>query len=247
MKALLAALVLAAVPGAAQAIDVPGLGLDNPALEDVHFDASGFFGRIARVKGVDNAFDYEPGRDYAFGYMKAGQLPRLPHRYVFYTFPTEFGSHTPSTSKLSQTLVPIFAHGMVGKVDLETGIGPNRFGPFLQAIVYEPDQIKRKGAPGEKTRLQFKQKSWVAVRLGRFNGSGHPFGITSLSGGLQIEGCRAQVDLRNDPSKTAPTGTAKMKVKCSGKGNEVQRVRNKLEEILGKAKSGFDLNADFWF
>jgi hypothetical protein len=228
VKKWIATLIVAALPGAAQAVDVPGLGLDQPGLDDLRFGRYGL-GETALVKGGPNG----NATSELVGRLGAGHMPRSSPRQLGYGFPhTSNDNRNTAYSFLNATLIPVFAKGAVGHA---TSGGSS--GPFVQAVIYEPDQVKRKGADGAKSRLQIKQKSYVAVRFGRFKGTA---GADSVSGGFQVEACKAQVDVKNDPKKSPP-GTAKMKFKCSGNSGDVQRIKQALDAIFGKPKNGFDL------
>ncbi len=224
------ALVAALIPSGVHAIDVPGLGLDHPGLEDHFFGFYGDLGRYAYVKGAPTG----SAPSGLLGHLKVVQMPRA-------AYALSYGWPWASSDILSSTLVPVFAAGAVGH---NTGGGGYLRGPFAQAILYEPDHVKRKGGPGEKSRLQLKQKSYLAFRFGQFAGTGGGVADT-ISATVVLESCKAQVDSRNDPSKPAPTGSARMKVKCSGKGAPVQSVRDRLGAIFGKSKSGFEVRARF--
>jgi hypothetical protein len=117
-------------------------------------------------------------------------------------------------------------------------------GPFLEATIYKPDQVKRKGAP--KARVLIKQKSYLAFRFGQFKGSGLG-SLKSLEGGVVVEGCKGQADFRVSPTKTPMQfkKTAKMKVKCSGKSDGVAEIKLLLQEIFDKSRSGFDLAGSY--
>ncbi len=235
MRALLLGLLVSLPCGGAHAFDLPGLGLDNPGLADLSFGNYQGFGAVAAVKGARTGYLTSE----VIGRLRAGQFPATG-RPLDYRFPTYSGAvPLGSTSQLSDTLVPPFALGVVGLVTyFDTNIG-RMFGPFVQAVVYEPDQVKRKGGPGEKARLQMKQNDYLAFRFGQFRGTGFGYPQT-LSRGIQIADCKAQVDIKSDPIKDAP---AKMKVKCSGKSAAVEDLKNRLGLILGKPKSGFSLTA----
>lgn len=235
MRRFAAVLLIAALPGVAHAVDAPGLGLDNPGLQDLDLGRYGL-GFVASVKGARLASS--PASSDVAGAIKIGKLDDPRNLYV--GFPSPYGNAPTFAAGLSSTLVPPFAAGAV----LHATNGPATQGPFVQAIIYEPDEVKRKGASGEKSRIQLKQKSYVAIRFGRFGGTGLNYipNPTTIFGGLQVEACRAQAEITNNPKKTPPIA-AKFKVKCSGKSTEVQRVKAALEAVLGKAKSGFDLKA----
>ncbi len=235
MKHLVAFLLVAVLPGAAQAIKVPGLGLDNPGLGNFGFGGYADQGYYALVKGAKNG----TSTSSVMARMKAGHLGGP--RPLSYGFPTSSGSTPVASSFLSSTLVPPFAAGIIGHVATNPSYSPT--GPFLQGIIYEPDQVKRKGAPGGKARIQLKQKSYLAFRFGQFQGSG--MGASPLEGGVIAAKCKGSADVKIDPSKT-PQGSAKLKVKCSGNDTEVVRIKERLAEIFGKNKSGFDLNARFY-
>jgi hypothetical protein len=233
MRSILLGLLIAVVPGTALAVDVPGLGLDNPGLTDGGFGNYAGLGSAAAVKGAKTGSEISD----VIGRLRGGQLAHTP-RHLDYRFPTFSGAVPISGSQLDATLVPPFALGAVGHVTyVEPSGSYRRQGPFVQAIVYEPDQVKRKAGPGTKSRLQLKQKSHLAFRFGQFGGTGNGYPIF-LSRGVQIRDCRALFDVKVDPGKG---GTAKMKVKCSGKSAGVEDLKNRLGLILGKKKSGFDL------
>ncbi len=237
-RVLLALLVSGLVAPQARAIDVPGLGLDNPGLPDLRFGGSYGFGRKVDVKGANNPKEsYGVTAVSQFRGRLLGGVIEGP-QFLNYAIPTTVsGTTATSYTGLSSTLVPVFALGAVAHA---TNTSFGTYGPFLQATIYEPDQVKRKG--GKKPRVQLKQNSYLAFRWGQFSGSGLG-GLKNLSGGLVVPDCKGQADFRQAPTKNPATVklSGKMKVKCSGKSAEVQEIKGLLQNIFGKSRSGFDL------
>jgi hypothetical protein len=239
VKKLILALLIAALPGSSQAVDIPGMGLNHPGLDDFSFGQNGP-GRVVSVKGQKDP-KYANTTSHVRGFLKAG-VPESPAK-LYATFPTSYGNTgTGSPPTLTNTLIPTHAAGIAGHI---TNTSSGGIGPMLQAIIYEPDQVKRKGSgrDGAKSRLQIKQKSHVAFRFGRFRGT---FEIPMVSGGITAEKCKAQVDIKRDPNKSPP-GRSKFKVKCSGSDPEVMRIKARLLEIFKKNRSGFDLDGTSTF
>ncbi len=232
------AMVLVLVPRPGVGVDLPGLQLDHPALADhVWFDDP--FGVAAEIKGGNNAPVDGPKSGViseVLGFIQAGQ-PDYPV-FAYTGFPTTSPFTTGVTAASTSTLLPAFAAGAIVHAT-----SSNVAGPFLQAVLYEPDSVKRTGSNARKSRTLIKQKSYLAFRFGQFAGSGFGgiFG-SSVSGGVVLKECKGQLDLRRDAAKG--TESARMKVRCSGKSPEVEAVKGRIGTILGKPKNGFDLSRE---
>jgi hypothetical protein len=231
--ALCAALIL--VPAAARALDVPGLGLDREDLEDLYVGRYGL-GAPAIVKGAPNGWETGSVR----GAVKGGQLPRTDFS-LYNAFPAGSTASYDTSSHASSvivTLAPAFAAGVIGRVDSAS----KHSGRFVQAIIYEPDRVKRSTQAGGRTRIQIAQRSHLAFRFGQFQGTG--FRPGRIAGGLLARGCKAAVDLRRD-SRKEPDTRIRMKVRCRGGEAKTQRVKDEVNAILGRNGNGFDVSASF--
>ncbi len=223
-----------------QMVDVPGLALDHPALADLNFGAYySYFGGPAKVQGAKNGL----ATSSVVGNLKAGQMPKVSY-FLYPGFPSPSGGTTVKAYYVP-TLAPPFAAGVVGHI---TSTGGGAHGPFVQAILYEPDRVKRRGRWWAKSGLSLVQKSYVAFRLGvgRFTAYGGQPSV--ISGGLVVPECKASARLRADANQfNGANGRTKMRVSCSGKSSEAERVRDALRTVFGKSRSGFKLDASFYY
>lgn len=222
---VLACLVVLAVhspPAAGQPWD-PGALLDRADLDSVRLGTFGGFGPSADVKGTpkdDDGFPIVRGRlgggDYSSG--------TLDYRFL--------NSGSLSTSGTS-TLLPPFANGALFATTFESG--GFRSGRWMQALLYEPDQVKKSTSPSG-SKLILKQKGSLGFRVGSFSGTGFNASVNTV---FKAPGCKAQA---NFATKTkAKTGVYKFKVRCGNRTPEEQFVRVQLEALFGKPRGGFDL------
>ncbi len=232
---VLAILALACAPTLARAVvDVPGAALDNPGVQDLHVGFYYRLGRVAEVKGAPPPNSVSDVR----GNIKGGFVNQgVQWDTVFPYFVP------PEPSPIGALALPLpVAQGAVGINT--TALNPGD-GLFLQAIIYEPDQVRRKGDGTKSAQVKIQQKKHVAVRWGRFLGSGQNISQEqSIGGGTRYEDCRAQLDLKRRANKT-PDTVARFKFKCSGNSPEVQQIKMLLTTIFGKSRNGFDLTNSF--
>ncbi len=229
MKKLLAILSLIALPGlaAAQSQYLPAVDLDNPELGDFAFGNS-YRGVVGEVKGEPNGTD----QGEWIGNLGASIGRDGPDR-IYYGFPALLSKDA------SSWLVPSWAKGAVGVRTSPTFL----VGPFVQAIIYEPDRVKRTKGFQTKGKATLKQNSWVAVRWGIFSGDSR---TSAISGAARYEACKASFDLKFSPQKTPPA-QARMKFKCSGNDPATKEIKDVLEGLFAKRTSGFEVRASGYF
>ncbi len=225
LRSALVALALLLTPALSHAqIAAPGLGLNRPDLQDNFWGPSTGLGSWLYVKG---AKETTGGDQSMYGYLRGGVHPNLASGP---TRPTWVSSAPASISSqgLSSTLLPPFATAVL--IPYATNV------PALRAMLFEPDDVKRK-ANAKGSTLTLKQKDYVGFqlfqRLGSFDSfsSGSPF---------SARGCKGQVKIEDVTDWSS--GRARVKVKCSNKSAEAQTVLDRLLLIWGKKKSGFDLD-----
>jgi hypothetical protein len=229
--------VLALASSSAADFAVPGLSLDREDLADLDIKCDDFIdcgsdlralrlGAPAQVKGAK-----EPNASVApvsdiLGRFKGVVAPGN-------LFPSPIGGPYSSVSFSGGpgTLIPPMASGFIRHI---TNVPSVYVGVYVQALLYEPDQVKRKETSKE-SRALLKQKSHVGFRWGTTS-NGLP-GKTSFD---TIKKCKAQAEIRQ---KKADLGkTYKMKVRCSGNDPDVAAIKARVADILGKKASGFDLH-----
>jgi hypothetical protein len=218
------ALCLWTLGPAVQAQTYEGLGLNHPALSDDYFGDDWVSGPFATASSPNaEAKGLGPGAStvaFARGGIRAG----LEEPYIATSGgAVNFGSRV-------ETLLPPFADGFI------FGYTSGTLGLWIEGHLYEPDLVKRKtSASSGKSRVVLKQKSFVAIRMGAFDGSVR----TSSPDFAYVQRCKGQADIRTDP----PKGVRTVKLKVSCKGNEaiVQTIKTQLTAILDKPKSAFEL------
>jgi hypothetical protein len=217
----LATLLLPAAAGAQLA--APGLGLNRPDFFDDFAGSSSYYlGQEALLKGVKTVtFTY--GR--RVGAIQGGVWPQTAGSALNpASIITGLGGTT-----LSSTLLPPFASGAAVRDN-----GGN--GSFIRAMLFEPDQVKRKGKNG-KFRLTLKQKKYVGIKRGAWTNPAMTYNTYSNMGA--VEGCKAQADFRWDENKGE--GSRRFKVSCKS-GPGADSIADYFENQLGlKPKAKFDL------
>jgi hypothetical protein len=238
MKRLLFSLALAALlqPVSAGAQVLQGLAIDHPDLRDVYVGCpacsnTAIPGSHVDIKGAanGNAVGDVQGR------FQGGVVQAQPRVNFFinsvYPHPSRTGW---DSSEVPGTLAPPFASGALF---LLTATSP-RSGPFLQALLYEPDQVKRKTS-AKQSSITLKQKGSVAIRQGHASSSYNGTSVTTT----KIPDCKAQATIKF--AEADFTATYKMKLRCSGKSAEVADLKQDLAQYFGgKAKNGFDLSGE---
>ena len=218
MNRSLATLVLATLlyAPAAGAPVFHGLGLDHPGLTDVFVGCpacadTAAIGVTASVKGAQNGSN--PGS--VIGRFQGGVVPNQA-RVSFY-----IGSANPNSSNTGWTsgdspgtLAPPFASGALFRV---YNTGPLT-GPFLQALLYEPDQVTRKTS-ANKSSIKLKQNGSVAIRQGSVYSSYFASGVSVT----KIQDCKAQAEIKF--SESEGSAKYKMKLRCSGKSAAVRTAK----------------------
>ncbi len=238
-KRSLLAVALGAVllPAAAQGQVLQGLGLNHPELRDLFVSCPGCAdtavpGAPASVKGAQNG--YAPGS--VFGRFQGGVPDNQPRVsvYIDSRYPNSGSSPRWTSGDLPGTLLPAFASGGLALVQSTSPYS----GIFLQALLYEPDQVKRK-TTAKQSSIKLKQNGSIAIRRGTFFSTYQASSVSVLA----LPDCKAQADIKL--SEVSLVANYKMKLRCSGKSTEVESLKQDLAEFFGgKPKNGFDLKGD---
>jgi hypothetical protein len=131
--------------------------------------------------------------------------------------------------------MPPFANGALVHV---TSTYSSAKGDFVQALLYQPDQVKR-STSSSGSKLLIKQKGSVGFRIGTWDGTG---GDSNLHTVIQAPGCKGQASF---VTKTkAKSSVYKFKMSCGKKDPKDQQVRDALEAFFGTPRNSFSLFRD---
>ncbi len=224
---------LLGAPAASADLSAPGLSLDRDDLRDLDIQCPNItacgsdlrnlqLGAPANVKGAKDPGTTESSLLGRFkGVVAPGNIfPSAIGRPAYVGY---YGG--------PGTLIPPLASGFVRHI---TDVPSVYIGNFVQALLYEPDQIKRKETRKE-SRALLKQKSHVAFRWGQTSAGR----ATSSPDFAFVEKCKAQAEIRQ--RKSDDSKTYKFKLRCSGNDKSVSEIKDQLELLFGKRRSGFDL------